>query len=385
MTQTRGYRPRWGWFALFAAGALVHPWDSTAKIRLPIGFAVTLLLVFVPRWPSVPPRVVAPVLAGLAVVFAGLVVAALIVEKPEASEAGAAVFVAVVEGLFLTGSLLWWRSVRRPAPARGKGPLREVRAVLDGETSQWDHRTELPRLLRVTVRPSGYLTLLDCPAEQARELRRAERLRLTEPDERGRVQARIGKVAVPGLFTKDPTGLPVRPSSFRRARMLAAIAVPVAVLVVAAAAGGVLAAFWFIGGSGWPTLLLALFWGGLAAMWAGQVREDWRSLQGPLIPRWAALADRHVWPGAPVRGWMVMEPGWPVRFEIEHCPPDFAAELLDHRRVWLHDAPTLGVAAFGLPGQDGYVKAVLYPTGRRAWPQDEPEPEAEAGVPVVAG
>lgn len=60
------------------------------------------------------------------------------------------------------------------------------------------------------------------------------------------------------------------------------------------------AAFWFLGGSGWPVLIPALVW--------------------------AALPDRHVWPGDLATGWLVVEPGWPGRFGIERCPPDLDAE-----------------------------------------------------------
>jgi len=369
VTEAHGYRPKWGWFAAFAVGVLVYPWDDSLRIALPIGFAVTLLLVFVPRWPS--RRTLAPLVVWLAVAFAAVIAIALVASPPDPDQAGSAIFVVVVAAMLLTGSLLWWRSVRRP-PIRGKGPEREVRAVLDADTSQWERGQEPDSLLRVVVGSGGYLTLLDCPAEQARELRRTQRLRLTEPDRRGRVRVRIGDVLTPGLFTTEPTGLPGRPWSFRRARWLAALAVPTAVLVIAGVLAGVVAAVWFLGGYGWLFLLPALFWGGLAAMWAGQVRESWQTLQGPLTPRRAGLAHRHVWPGAPLRGWMVMEPGWPVQFEVAHCPPEFAAELLNHRRVWLYETPTTGEAAFGLPGQDGYLKVLLSDLGRRILPEEEP-------------
>ncbi|MER6874024.1 hypothetical protein ABT279_28110, partial [Amycolatopsis sp. NPDC000673] len=279
MTETHGYRPRWGWVALFALAALVHPWDSTALIGLPVGLAVTLLLVFVPRWPrwSFPRRLAPPAVFGLSAGCAGLVAAGVIKEPPDPDEVGSALFVVMVVAAFLVGSLWWWRPWRRLARVRPKGPMREVRATLDGDTTQWDHGQEIPHLLRVTVRPRGFLTLLDCPPEQALELRRTGRLRLDEPDARGRVAVEIGGVLTSGSYTTDPTGLPTRKLSMRRLRWRAAVAAPAAVLAVAVAVGGAVAAFWFLGGSGWPVLIPALFWGGFAVAWAGHIRAAWRS------------------------------------------------------------------------------------------------------------
>ncbi|MGW7536343.1 hypothetical protein [Amycolatopsis sp. NPDC054798] len=379
MTETHGYRPRWGWFALFALTVLVHPWDSTALIGLPIGAAATLLMVFVPwRRAWFRRRVVPAALFALSVAFAGFVATGFFVEPPNPDEVGSAVFAAVLAAGFLAGALWWWRPWSRVPP---KGSVREVRAVLDGDTTQWDHGQEPPSLLRVTVRPRGYLTLLDCPPEQARELRRTGRLRLDEPDARGRVTAEIGGVATPGLFTTDPAGLPRRRLSLRRLRWQAAVAVPAAVLAVAIAVGGVVAAFWFLGGSGWPVLIPALVWGGVAVAWARQTRETWRSGRGPLTAVWAALPDRHVWPGTVVTGWLVVEPGWPGRFGIERCPPEIAAELIEHRRLWVFGSPEMGDVLVGLPGQDLYAKAWVSPTGR---PVDL-DPEEEPGVKVDAG
>lgn len=383
MTESRGWRPRWGWFALFALTALAHPWDSTALIGLPIAFAATLALVFVPRWPrwSFQRRLAAPAVFALSVVLAGLFAGAFVKEPPDPDEVGSAIFVAVVATAFVIGSLWWWRPWDRPARGRPKGPMREVRARLDGDTTQWDYDQEPPSLLRVTVSPHGYLTLLDCPPEQARELRRTGRLRLDEPDARGRVAVEVGGVLTPGLFTTDPTGLPTRRLSLRRLRWQAAAAVPAAVLAVAVAVGGVVAAFWFLGGSGWPVLIPALVWGGLAVAWARQVRETWQSGPGSLTPAWAALPDRHVWPGTSVTGWLVVEPGWPGRFGIERCPPELAAELIEHRRLWVFGPPRMGDVLVGLPGQDVYAKAWLSPAGRAApgFDAEEPGVKAEGG------
>ncbi|MCG3750349.1 hypothetical protein [Amycolatopsis sp. Poz14] len=381
MTETHGYRPRWRWFALFALAALVHPWDSTALIGLPLGLVATLVLVFVPRWPrwSFPRRLAAPAVFGLAVVLAGLFAGALVMEPPDPDEVGSAVFVLVLAAAFVIGSLWWWRPWSRPARARPKGPMREVRATLDGDTTQWDYGQESPSLLRVVVHPRGYLTLLDCTPEQARELRRTGRLRLDEPDARGRVAVEIGGVATPGLFTTDPTGLPRRKPSLRRLRWQAAIAVPAAGSAVAVAAGGAVAAFWFIGGSGWPVLIPALVWCGVAVAWARQARETGQWMRGSLTPARAALPDRHVWPGTAVTGWLVLEPGWPARFGIERCPPELAAELIEHRRLWVFGTPEMGEVLLGLPGQGFYAKAWLSPAGRApAYDAEDPGVKAAA-------
>ncbi|MGW4401684.1 hypothetical protein ACWEHA_40825 [Amycolatopsis nivea] len=379
MTETHGYRPRWRWFALFALTALVHPWDSTALIGLPIGLAATLVLVFVPwRRAWFHRRAVPAALFALSVAFTGFVVVGFFVEPPNPDEVSSAVFALVLAVAFAAGSLWWWRPWSRVPP---KGSVREVRAVLDGDTTQWDYGQEIPRLLRVTVRPRGYLTLHDCPPEQARELRRTGRLRLDEPDSRGRVTVEIGGVATPGSYTTDPTGLPVRKLSLRRLRWQAAVAVPAAVLAVAIAVGGVVAAFWFLGGSGWPVLIPALLWGGVAVAWAVQTRATWRSRRGSLGPVWAALPEPHVWPDHLVTGWLVLEPGWPGRFGIEHCPPEIAAELIEHRRLWVFGTPEMGDVLVSLPGQDIYAKAWVFPAGR---PVDL-DPEEEPGVKVDAG
>ncbi|GHE78545.1 hypothetical protein GCM10017786_05280 [Amycolatopsis deserti] len=53
--EERAWRPRWRFFALFAAVAAVHlagGWDSTSAVGLGVGFAATLVLVFVRRLPS---------------------------------------------------------------------------------------------------------------------------------------------------------------------------------------------------------------------------------------------------------------------------------------------------------------------------------------------
>lgn len=184
----------------------------------------------------------------------------------------------------------------------------------------------------------------------------------------GWVVVEIGGVLTPGSYPTDPTGLPTRRLSLRRLRWQAAVAVP-AVLAGTVALGGVVAAFWFLGGSGWPVLIPALVWGGLAVAWVRQIREVAQSGQGPLTPVWAALPDRHVWPGDLVTGWLVVEPGWPGRFGIERCPPELAAELIEHRRLWVFGAPRMGDVLVGLPGQDGYAKAWLSPAGRAPEPR----------------
>ncbi|WP_406638891.1 hypothetical protein [Amycolatopsis sp. WGS_07] len=155
------------------------------------------------------------------------------------------------------------------------------------------------------------------------------------------------------------------------------MAVPVAVLAVLVAVGGVVAAFWFGGGSAWPVLIPALVWGGVAVGWAVQVRETWRTGRGSLNPVWAALPDRNVWPGTSVTGWLVVEPGWPGRFGIERCPPEVAAELIEHRRLWVYGPPRMGEVLVGLPGQGFYAKAWLSPTGRKLDLDAEEDPSVE--------
>ncbi|MFB9932060.1 hypothetical protein ACFFRC_45710, partial [Amycolatopsis halotolerans] len=109
--------------------ALVHPWDSTALIGLP-GRAG--------RWfscrgdgsgsPGGWP------LFALSATFAGFVVAGFFIEPPDASEFGSAVFAVVPAAALLAAPLWWWPRGR----VRPKGPMRGVRAKLDGDTAQWD-------------------------------------------------------------------------------------------------------------------------------------------------------------------------------------------------------------------------------------------------------
>ncbi|WP_336161882.1 hypothetical protein [Amycolatopsis sp. VC5-11] len=60
----------------------------------------------------------------------------------------------------------------------------------------------------------------------------------------------------------------------------------------------------------------------------------------------------------------MLEPGWPARFGIERCPPELAAELIEHRRLWVFGTPEMGEALLGLPGQGFCAKAWLSPAGR---------------------
>ncbi|WP_162834501.1 hypothetical protein [Amycolatopsis circi] len=74
--------------------------------------------------------------------------------------------------------------------------------------------------------------------------------------------------------------------------------------------------------------------------------------------------------------WLVLEPGWPGRFGSEHCPPELAAELIEHRRLWVFGTPEMGE---GLPGQGFYVKAWLSPAGREpGLNAEETDVQAEA-------
>jgi hypothetical protein len=327
---SRRFRPRWWWFGLFAVTVLVHlpmGWDSTAAIGLPLGFAVTLALVFVPRLPrwltragdlgerkGLPPREARPPGGPLV---------------PSASPRGIA-----------------------------------VAARVDGDPSQWNGQVTVgPVRVTVTLPDGriGYLTLPDCPGALALAVVRTGKLWLHGKglgSEGGEVTAEFGVVTTAGLLTTDPAGaVPV--SRFRRwwdslsgltwrNRLRRSVVGLAVAALVAVPVGALVWAAWI-----WVLLIPMFVVAGAAAVWESDARYRYRGAgEGPLTPIDVRLADDHVWPAADVRGWAVLGPGRPARLDIVGCPPEIAAELLAHGRVWVYGEPRPGPVWLGLPDSD---------------------------------
>ncbi|SEP28146.1 hypothetical protein [Amycolatopsis saalfeldensis] len=411
------FRPRWWWFTLFAvtvAGHLPFGWDSTAAVGLPLGFAVTLVLVFVPRLPRWLTRAGEPGDSGerkrlrpgpagrgclvlVAMGAVGAVAYGTVTEPPEPGEVGAAVFVWVVAAGFLLASVGWLLlAFRRPREAKTPGfprpgtlpevvPSETPRGIAvavrvgDGDTSQWDWRGSVrPVRLTVTLPDGrlGYLTLPRAPGPLALAVVRTGKLWLTgggldRPDPGGRVAAEHGKFTAAGLLTTDPAGhVPGRRrrpwgASLRVLAWLYRLRVPVVVLAGAAVVAVPVAG---IAWSGWAWTLLfpALLAGATAAFWSSEVRDEYREAgEGPLTPIDVRLADDHVWPGGEVRAWAVLEPGRPARLDIAACPPEIAAELLAHHRVWVFGGPRPGPVLLGRPGHRVYTAAFFWDRRQR--------------------
>jgi hypothetical protein len=153
-----------------------------------------------------------------------------------------------------------------------------------------------------------------------------------------------------GESRRDPT----RRSSLRwLLRVRTATLWTVAAFVVAAEVAAVV----FVGG--WPPwvlpvpgLLLVL---GLAA-WRSDVVGVARCLaSGHWTPVTAAAFD--VRAGEPVNGWAVLPGDVRIKFHLPEAPADVAAELRDHRRLWLAGWPSEYLVV-GLPDGDGYAVGV---------------------------
>jgi hypothetical protein len=329
------FRPRWWWFALFALNVAVHlhrGWDSSAAIGLPLGFAVTLALVFVPRLPRWLTR------AGESMERKRL--------RPQEMASNGAPLVP-------------------SASPRGIA----VTARVDGDTSQWNGQATVGPV-RVTVTlPDGrpaYLTLPDCPGPLALAVVRTRKLWLHGKglgSEGGEVTAEFGTSTTAGLLTTDPAGaVPV--SRFLRwwdslsglawrNRLRMSVAGLAMAALVAVPVGALVWAPWL-----WVLLIPMLVAAVAAAVWVSDVRYRLRGAgEGPLTPIDVRLADDHVWPAAEVRGWAVLGPGRPARLDIVGCPPEIAAELLAHGRVWVFGEPRPGPVWLGLPGRDVFAGA----------------------------
>jgi protein-S-isoprenylcysteine O-methyltransferase Ste14 len=359
-------------------------------------------------------------LVAVAVVVVGLLAYAMVAEPPEPGEVAAAVSVWVVAAGFLLASVGWLLlAFRRPraAPSYGgplglvplddalpgtaSGPARPralpevvpsesprgiavAAQVGDGDTSQWDW-SETVGQARITVtlpdgRP-GYLTLTNCPGPLALAVVRTGKLwlsgkrldgkRLDGKNPGGRVSAEFGEFTATGLLTTDPAGhVPGRRrrpwgASLRGLAWQYWLRVPVLVLAGAAVVAVPVAGFVWSGWA-WTLLLPALIAGAIAAVWASETRDEHRDVgAAPLTPIDVRLVDDHLWPDREVWAWAVLEPGLPARLDIGACPPEIAAELLAHHRVWVFGEPRPGPVFLGRPGHRVYAAASFRAVPRR--------------------
>ncbi|MDT8911177.1 hypothetical protein [Amycolatopsis sp. PS_44_ISF1] len=413
------YRPRWWWFALFGLTVLVHlpmGWDSSAAIGLPLGFAVTLVLVFVPdlpRWltwrgaplraddpddpgrPGEPRNLVElpdsggrkrsrprPVgrwcLAAVAVAVVLFLAGAMVAEPPEPDEVSAAVGVWVVAAVFLLFSVGWlllaFRAPRAVVPSKPPRGFAVRARIEDGDTRQWDWTGEIARArLTLSLRDGrrGYLILSEFAGPLARAVVRDGKLwlsgeRLDGDDPGGLVTVEIGGLSATGLLTTDPVGrVPGRRTRPRGAslallRWQYRLRIPVLVLagaaVVAVPVAGIVRSGWL-----WLLLLPALILAGATALWASEIRDERRDVgSGPLTPVDVRMVEDHLWPDREVRAWVVLGPGRPASLYIDGCPPEIAAELVAHHRVWVFGEPRPGPVGLGLPGRGVYTAASFW-------------------------
>ncbi|MGI6875276.1 hypothetical protein [Amycolatopsis sp. 3B14] len=381
--EERGWRPRWWLFAVFAVVAAVHlaggGWDSTAAVGLPVGFAATLVLVFVRRlpnwvtgeWDSRPwsrswvrasrnrTMVALPfALLGVVAVLIGL-----IDHPPHGTDVLYAAFVAALAvGLVVVLVVRWGRAVRTLRLLAG--PRTALPARFDagsGETGT------------VTF-PDGtraYFTLHDPPREVVREFERAGTLHVTAAAP-GKVLAGLpggDEFARATLRVARATRTPSRSSLKRRLRLRT-----VAFAAVVAAGVALEGAAVVLVGGALPWVLAApiLLAVGATALWRTRVARVVRLLAaGPWTSITAATMATEA-DGCPVSGWAVFPGGLRARFHIEHCPPDVGAELLRRRRLWVAGEPRPGHVAVGLPEGDTFAVAWVAVKDRHARQHEHP-------------
>ncbi|ROS45145.1 hypothetical protein [Amycolatopsis thermoflava] len=380
--EERGWRPRWWLFAVFAVVATVHlaggGWDSTTAVGLPVGFAATLVLVFVRRlpnwvtgeWDSRPwsrswvrasrnRTIVALPFALLGVVA---VLIGLADHPPHGTDVLYAAFVAALAvGLVVVLVVRWGRAVRT---------LRLLAGPRTALPARFDDGSRETGTVTFPDGARAYFTLHDPPRELIREIEHAATLHVTS--------AAPGKVLAgqPGgdefaratLRVARATRTPSRSSLKRRLRLRT-----VAFAAVVAAGVALEGAAVVLVGGALPWVLAApiLLAVGATALWRARVARAVRLLAaGPWTSITAATMATDV--DGPVSGWVVFPDGLRGRFHIEYCPPDVAAELLRRRRLWVAGAPRPGDVAVGLPEGDTFAIAWLAVTDRRARRLDHP-------------
>jgi hypothetical protein len=371
------WRPRWYFFGLFAVLAAIHladGWSDTDAIGLPVGFACTVVLVFVRRLPAWVTGEWSPrpwsrswLRARRHRLAVGVPVVALVV--------GAAFAVGMIDhpphGVDILYCVFVWACglgalafalVRWVTTARTLHLLAGSRTVLPARINQQDLPDDgepAPFVAGTVTFPDGspgFFTLRDCPLPLLGQIRRSRRLHVNPP--------RPGTVVV-GLpdvddFARGNLSLnrvrPHGPPKVSRAALGGHVHRRTLALWVVMASGAVLEVTAFMATPGplpWMLLVVVLLGVMTAAYWRGQVARPARLLAaGPWTAVTAAVFENEVWLDRAVSGWAVFPGGVRARFSISNCPPDVTEELLGRRRLWIAGKPREGEAAVGIPDGD---------------------------------
>ncbi|PKW16349.1 hypothetical protein [Saccharopolyspora spinosa] len=379
------WRPRWwflGVFAVLAAIHLVGGWASTTAIGLAVGFACTLVLVFVRRlppwltggWWSPGPwlsrsgirarrnRLTCVLL--LVWLPAAAIVAGIAEHPPHGVDIVYAVFVLGCGLSLLVLVLVRWartlRILRLLAGSRTPLPARiDQQELVDGDP--------LARYVTGTVifpdGSPGYFTLRDCPIPLVAAIEHTGRLWVTSalpgtvlaglPDGDDFAHAVLA-TSQSGLHGRAPIsraalGRHLRPRTFALATvMVLGVALEITVFVT-------------LGGALTWVLLVPLLLAVVAAVnWRSRVASPVRLLAaGPWTEVAAAVVAQDIRPGRPMLGWARFSDGIRARFRVANCPPDIATELVNRRHLWVAGEPREGKVAIGIPDSDTFAIAVF--------------------------
>ncbi|NIH80867.1 hypothetical protein [Amycolatopsis viridis] len=373
------WRPRWWFLGMFAVLAGIHlsrGWDTTAAIGLPVGFAVTLVLVFVRRLPSwvtgewaarpTSRRWVRAqrnrltcllpfVLLGVAAVVSGVDD-----HRPQGDEVAAAVFVLVCAlGLALFVMLRWLRAVRTLRLLAGP------RTALSAEVhspAPFDDPVAVTGTVTFPDGSPGSFTARECPIGLATAIADTATLHVTSPRP-GRVLAGLPDSDEFARVTLTTRRFLSRTELTRRLRVRT-----VALAAVVAAAAAVEVTAWITLGGAVPWLLpvpLLLAVAGVA-VWRSDVARLVRLLAAGSWTAVAAATLDDPADSGPVTGWARFPDGVRARFRIAHCPPGIATELRERRRLWIAGEPHEDDIVAGTPDGDD-VALVTFGVRRREY------------------
>lgn len=377
------WRPRWWFLGVFAVLAAIHlagGWTSTTAIGLPLGFACTLVLVFVRRLPpwltgSWPPRPwwsrsgirarrnrLTCVLL-FAWLPAAAIVAGIVEHPPHGVDILYAVFVLGCGLSLLVFVLVRWartlRTLRLLAGPRTPLPARiDQRELADGDLL-------VPSVTGTVIFPDGspgYFTLRDCPIPLVAVIEHTGRLWVTStlpgtvlaglPEGDDFAHAALA-TAQSGLYGRAPIS---RAALGRHLRLRTFVLSAVMVLGVALE----ITVFVTLGGALPWVLLVPLLLAVVAAVnWRSRVASPVRLLAAGPWTEIAAVVARDIRPGRPMLGWARFSDGIRARFRVASCPPDIATELVNRRHLWIAGEPREGEVAIGIPDSDTFAIAAF--------------------------